>query len=84
MSLDMSQNSKHDLDQVLGTDCGTKKLSIESRPSCAALEKLSYEWREECNDDAKFCWRIAGEESNADVLRAVYGVDPAIGVNYSS
>merc|ERR1711879_572619 len=34
--------------------------------SCEALEKLSYEWREECNDDAKFCWRIAGEPSNAD------------------
>jgi len=49
--------------------------------SCEALEKLSYEWREECNDDAKFCWRIAGEESNADVLRAVYGVDPAIGAS---
>ena len=59
-----------------------KKLSVELRPSCEALEKLSYEWREECNDDAKFCWRIAGEESNADVLRAVYGVDPAIGVNH--
>merc|ERR1711879_913945 len=49
--------------------------------SCEALEKLSYEWREECNDDAKFCWRIAGEPSNADVLRTVYGVDPAIGAS---
>merc|ERR1711941_260424 len=34
--------------------------------SCEALEKLSYEWREECNDDAQ---------------RTVYGVDPAIGAS---